>query len=196
MRRWEFYTKGYQELEKEIVFYKEGAVLLLPLLRMNGGPVIMKGLSIKRYLLIFSGSVALAIGIIGIFLPIMPTTPFLLLAAFCYMRSSERLFVWLINHRIFGAYIYNYMNHKAITRGAKIGSLGFLWLTLIISMFITSNLHISLLLLVIGVAVSIHVMTLKTLEPEDLHKYSHQEKVKQNEKLNTGEQNNGSGSNH
>ncbi len=154
----------------------------------------MKGFSIKRYLLIFLGSVALAIGIIGIFLPIMPTTPFLLLAAFCYMRSSERLFVWLINHRIFGAYIYNYMNHKAITKGAKIGSLSFLWLSLTISMLIISNLHLSLLLLVIGAGVSIHVMALKTLEPEDLHKYRHLEEVKQNNKYHAGEQNNSGGS--
>lgn len=142
----------------------------------------MKEFSIKRYLLIFLGSVALAIGIIGIFLPIMPTTPFLLLAAFCYMRSSERLFTWLINHRIFGAYIYNYMNHKAITKNTKIGSLSFLWLSLFISMLVISNLLISLLLLVIGTGVSIHVMSLKTLEPEDLHKYRTQKKVKQNAK--------------
>lgn len=135
----------------------------------------IKGFSIKRYLLICLGSVSLAIGIIGIFLPILPTTPLLLLAAFCYLRSSERLFHWLINHRIFGAYIYNYMSHKAITKSLKIGTISFLWITLCISMFIISNIYMTILLLVIGIGVSIHVMALKTLKPEDLLQSKQQE---------------------
>ncbi len=133
----------------------------------------MKILFIKQYLLILLGSLAMLIGIIGVFLPVLPTTPFLLLAAFCYMRSSKRLYEWLINHKIFGAYIYNYMTHKAVTKSTKISSLTFLWLSLIISMLIISNIYISLILLAIGVGVSIHLVTLKTLKLEDIHKYRH-----------------------
>lgn len=125
---------------------------------------------IKKYLLISAGSLSLALGIIGVFVPVLPTTPFLLLASFCYIRSSSRMYNWLINHKIFGAYIYNYVTHRAIKRSIKIGTLIFLWLTIAISILSVSNLHIRLFLLVVGFGVSVHLLTLKTLKEENSRK--------------------------
>ncbi|QRN86809.1 YbaN family protein [Clostridia bacterium] len=124
--------------------------------------------SIKKIILILLGSIFLALGIIGVFIPILPTTPFLLLTSFCYLRSSERMYKWLINHRIFGAYIYSYITYKAIPKKTKIGTLIFLWSTLLVSMLLVPILHLRLFLLVVGIGVTIHLVMLKTLSTEDL----------------------------
>ena len=110
------------------------------------------------------GSLFLLIGLIGIFIPILPTTPFLLLTAFFYLRSSRRLYCWLIRHRLFGSYINDYMQYRAVRRKAKIAALIFLWLTLFVSMILVPILHVRLFLIVVGIAVSIHLFTLKTLK--------------------------------
>ena len=122
----------------------------------------MKFKSLKKYLLIFAGSISLALGIIGVLLPVLPTTPFLLLSSFCYIRSSNRLYNWLINHKIFGSYIYNYLTYRAVKKSVKIGALIFLWFSLLISILIVSNLHLRIFLVAVGVSVSIHLLTLKT----------------------------------
>lgn len=124
---------------------------------------------LKKYLLILLGSIALVIGIIGIFIPVLPTTPLLLLSAYCFLHSSSRLYIWLIHHKILGPYIYNYLTYKAISRTSKISALIFLWLTLMISMVIISSIHIRIFLLLVGTGVSIHLITLKTLSLEELH---------------------------
>lgn len=128
----------------------------------------MKLYTIKKYLLIILGSLTLILGVIGIFIPVLPTTPFLLLASFCYLRSSERMYHWLINHKIFGAYIYSYMTYKAIPKKTKIGALIFLWSTLSISILLVTSLHIKIFLVAVGIGVTAHLMTLKTLSHEDL----------------------------
>ena len=71
---------------------------------------------VKRKLLIFAGTLSLGLSVIGIVLPIIPTTPFLLLSAACYYKSSERMHKWLINHKLFGKYIKNYMEGKRPVR--------------------------------------------------------------------------------
>lgn len=121
------------------------------------------GRTFRKVLLIAAGSVSLALGAVGVLLPLLPTTPFLLLAAFCYLSSSRRLYDWLINHRVFGAYIYNYVTFRAVKRSVKIGVLVVLWLTLTVSILLVHNLYIRIALVVIGAAVSIHVLTLRTL---------------------------------
>ncbi len=129
----------------------------------------MNILKIKKILLIIVGSVSLVLGVIGILMPVLPTTPFLLLASFCYLRSSEKLYNWLINHHVFGPYIYNYLTYKAIPKKTKIGAIIFLWCSLIISSLIISSLHIKIFLFLIGIAVSLHIITLKTLSKENLN---------------------------
>ena len=73
-----------------------------------------------RAIWIVVGIVALALGAIGVFLPLLPTTPFILLAAFAFANSNERLHNWLLEHNIFGPLVANWRHHGAISRGAKV----------------------------------------------------------------------------
>ena len=88
-----------------------------------------------RYLLMVLGSVALALGVAGIFLPLLPTTPFLLLAAALYFRSSPRLYDWLLSHRHLGPYIRNFRENRAIPLRVKIVSVSLVWVTLLYCTF-------------------------------------------------------------
>ncbi|MGV8147227.1 MAG: YbaN family protein [Alkaliphilus sp.] len=124
---------------------------------------------LKKIALIFAGTLSLTLAIVGIFIPLLPTTPLLLLASFCYIRSSKRLYNWLINHKWFGTYIYNYMTYGAIHSRTKTRALLLLWLSLAISMIIVDRLVLTLLLAVVGVTVSIHILSLKTFDPK-IHK--------------------------
>ncbi len=119
-----------------------------------------------RYLLLAIGTVSVALGLVGVFLPILPTTPFLLLASACFIRSSTRMHRWLMQHRIFGPYLYNYMAHKAIRRSTRNGTLVFLWITLVISGLALRQLHIQILLMAVGVGVTIHLMMLRIIPDE------------------------------
>jgi len=78
----------------------------------------------------------LGLGIIGIFLPILPTTPFLLLAAACYARSSKRFYDWLIGNKWLGTYIRNYMEGKGIPLKVKVFTTSLLWITILFSVFL------------------------------------------------------------
>lgn len=118
----------------------------------------------KKFMLILIGTISLIFGIVGILMPLLPTTPFLLLSSFCYLRSSKRLYNWLINHRILGNYIYNYLTYRAIKKSAKIGAIIFLWISLGLSIFIVESLYLKILLFAIGIGVSIHLLSLKSLK--------------------------------
>ena len=118
--------------------------------------------SIKTYLLVIIGTISLILGTIGIIIPILPTTPFILLASFCYIRSSNRLYYWLINHKLFGKFIYDYLVHKSVKKSAKITAITLLWLSLGITIYLI-NSYISFILIFIGIVVSIHIISLKTL---------------------------------
>jgi uncharacterized membrane protein YbaN (DUF454 family) len=107
------------------------------------------------------------IGTIGVFVPLLPTTPFLLLAAACFIRSSDRLYAWLIHHRWFGSYIRNYREHHAITLRAKVVTLSLLWGVIGYSaLFVARAWWLRSLLGVVAVGVTIHLLQLKTLTPE------------------------------
>jgi uncharacterized protein len=120
--------------------------------------------TLKRYLLIAAGILCVVLGTIGIIMPVLPTTPFLLLAAYCFIRSSDRLHHWLIHHRIFGAYIYHYLEHRAVKKSAKIAALVLLWPSLFISMLIIRRSLVTALLLLVGTAVTWHIMSLRTYQ--------------------------------
>jgi len=127
--------------------------------------------SVKKYLLIFLGTISFALGIVGVILPVLPTTPFLLLASFCYIRSSKRLYNGLINHKIFGEYIYNYLTYRKVKKSTKLGALIFLWISLLTSIVVVSNLYLRIFLIAVGVGVSIHLFTLKTMMEEKKEDY-------------------------
>jgi uncharacterized protein len=120
--------------------------------------------SIRRYLLILAGLLSLALGVVGILIPLLPTTPFLLLSAYCFIRSSDRLYQWLIHHRIFGNYIYLYMKHRSVKKSAKIGALLLLWPSLFISMIIVNRVSVTIILVIIGSLVTLHILSLKTYQ--------------------------------
>jgi uncharacterized membrane protein YbaN (DUF454 family) len=118
-----------------------------------------------KYLLIIAGTIFLGFGIIGIFLPILPTTPFLLLAAACYARSSKRFYNWLMNNRWFGTYIKNYREGRGVPLKVKVFTISLLWITILASVFfIISNFLIEIILIIIAIGVTIHILTIKTIK--------------------------------
>lgn len=117
---------------------------------------------LKKSLLIVAGTLALSLGIIGIFFPILPTTPFMLLTAFCYMRSSQRLYAALLRNRLIGRYVTNYMQGRGVSLRMKLLTLSLLWLTLGCSIALaTNNLAIWIILLAVLVGVTIHIIMLR-----------------------------------
>ncbi len=120
-----------------------------------------------RGILFAAGSFFLGLGIIGIVIPLLPTTPFLLLAAACYARSSKRFYNWLLNNKLFGSYIRNYQEGKGIPLKVKRLSILFLWLTIgITTYFFVNLLLVRIILIIIAIGVTIHILTIKTLIEE------------------------------
>jgi uncharacterized membrane protein YbaN (DUF454 family) len=116
----------------------------------------------KRRLLIAAGTLCAGLGIIGIFVPILPTTPFLLLAAACYMRSSERFYRWLTNNRVFGAYVRNYIEGRGMPIRIKLATILLLWLAIGLSIaFAVQSLVIRIILISIAVGVTIHIALIR-----------------------------------
>ena len=116
-----------------------------------------------KWVLIIAGTIFLGLGIIGIFLPILPTTPFLLLAAACYARSSQRFYNWLMNNKLFGNYIKNYHEGMGIPLKFKIFTISLLWVTILTSSyFIINNFWIEIVLIMIAIGVTIHIISIKT----------------------------------
>ena len=118
-----------------------------------------------KFLFAFLGSVSLALGIMGVFLPVLPTTPFLLLSAALYMRSSQRLYDWLMSHKHLGAYIRNFREHKALPMRVKVVSVTMVWATLLYcAVFVAQEWWMSLLLIAIALGVTIHILSYRTLK--------------------------------
>ncbi len=119
---------------------------------------------LKRALWTSLGTFFLCLGVVGIVIPILPTTPFLLLAAFCYFRGSERMYKWLLSNKWFGEYIKNYREGKGVPLKVKVLAISFLWVAISFSaIFVVDNIWIRIILLIIAIGVSIHIVTLKTL---------------------------------
>jgi uncharacterized membrane protein YbaN (DUF454 family) len=121
---------------------------------------------VKKALLVSAGTICLSLGVIGIVLPILPTTPFLLLAAACYLRSSERLHKWLLNNRWCGEYIKNYQQGKGVPLKTKIAALTILWVAIMYSTFFIVHeiLIAQIVLLVVAVGVSVHLIRIPTFK--------------------------------
>ena len=121
---------------------------------------------IVRWSLMFAGTVFVGIGILGMFLPLLPTTVFFLMAAWCYARSSRRFYDWLHHNRIFGKYLKNYREGKGISRSSKISTIVILWSGILYSIFVTQSTVIHLVLLAIAVGVTIHIITIPTYKEQ------------------------------
>ena len=118
--------------------------------------------NVTRTLLVILGTISVGVGVIGIFVPVLPTTPFLLLAAACYMRSSRRFYNWLTGNRLIGPYVKNYMEGRGMTPKTKAVAITLLWLTIGLTVvFAVHGLTARIVLLVIAVAVTIHVAAIR-----------------------------------
>lgn len=117
----------------------------------------------KRGLFFILGFVSLFLAIFGIFLPLLPTTPFLLLSAYCFARTSNKWYDWLLNHKYFGKIIRDYHQKKGVTLGIKIYALSLLWTTILSSViFVVDLFFVDALLILIALVVSLHIIKLKT----------------------------------
>lgn len=107
----------------------------------------------------------MGLGVAGIFLPLLPTTPFLLLAAALYVRCSPRLYAWLLSNRWLGEYIRNFRENRAIPLRAKIVSLTLMWATMLYCAFALLGewRWMQLLLLAVALGVSWHILSYNTL---------------------------------
>jgi len=117
-----------------------------------------------KILLITIGIISLALGVLGVFLPILPTTPFLLLSASLFAHSSDRMYNWLLNHKVFGEYIRSFREDKAIPLKIKIYSISLLWIVMSVTIFtaVSEKLWLQILLAFIAVGVTIHILSFKT----------------------------------
>ncbi len=135
------------------------------------------GSSLKKGLLLAAGTASVAVGAVGIFLPLLPTTPFLLIAAACFVRSSERRYQWLLSHRVLGPYIRDYREYGAVTRHAKIVTLSLLWGTMCLTAFgFVDSIALRVILLAIAAGVTLHILRMKTMPTDRQHApHSHDE---------------------
>ena len=117
---------------------------------------------IVRWSLMFAGTIFVGIGILGIFLPLLPTTVFFLMAAWCYARSSKKFYNWLHHNKYFGKYLKNYREGKGIMLSGKISSITVLWCGILYSLFTIQLLAIRLLLIAIAIGVTIHIVLIPT----------------------------------
>jgi len=128
--------------------------------------VLVLSATVKRRMFIAAGSISLGIGIIGIAVPLLPTTPFLLLSAYCYSRGSRRLRDRLLSNKIFGGYLKNYLEGKVMSRKAKICSLGILWGVIGFNVvFVVDSILIRIILLAVASGVTVHIARLSSVVP-------------------------------
>ena len=122
-----------------------------------------------RLLLVLLGSISVGMGVIGIFVPGWPTTIFLIIASYFYIRSSDKLYNWLLNNKILGIYLKNYYSGKGMPIKAKIFSIVMMWIFGLLSIFlwIPSNLiTIKILIFILLIIGSIFILRVKSLGSE------------------------------
>ena len=118
---------------------------------------------LKRRLFVIAGTIALGIGVVGIIVPVLPTTPFLLLAAICYMRGSQRLYNALLCNRFIGSYVKNYLAGRGMSLKMKIWTLSLLWVAIVCTAALaTDSLIIRIILAVVLTGVTIHILLIRT----------------------------------
>ena len=118
-----------------------------------------------KYLLAGLGLLSLSLGILGIFLPVLPTTPFLLLASVLFLKSSKSLYDWLMNHPKLGPYISDFLVHKAIPIRVKIISVSMVWITLLYcAVAVAEHWAFRALFVFIATAITVHILSYKTMK--------------------------------
>lgn len=117
----------------------------------------------RRIVYILLGSLFLILGAVGIFIPLLPTTPFWLLTCWFYLRSSEKLYNRAMSNRYFGSYIKGFMVDKAIPIRSKVISISVMWLSAILtSVYLIEYLWVKILLMLISIGVTWHILSFPT----------------------------------
>lgn len=127
--------------------------------------VIINFAAMKIFLAIV-GLLSLGLGVAGVFLPVVPTTPLLLLSAWCFVHSSPRLYEWLMNHPRLGVYIKNFREYRAIPLRVKVVSVGMVWLTIgyCIVAVVDKWWWAQVLMALMATAITWHILSYKTLK--------------------------------
>ncbi len=121
-----------------------------------------------RLLLIGAGFLFTGLGVLGIFLPLLPTVPLLLLAAACFARGSERCHRWLLEHRHLGPMIRSYLYGQGIPRRARWTAIGLVWLTIPLTVFLaTLPVWVKVVLIGIGLGITAYLLRLPAWQPAD-----------------------------
>jgi uncharacterized membrane protein YbaN (DUF454 family) len=141
--------------------------------------------NVLRGLLLCVGTLSVALGVLGIFVPLLPTTPFFLLAASCYARSSTRVHQWLMTNPWFGEYINNYREGRGMPLREKVLTLTALWVTIgFAAAFVIAAWWGKLALLGMALGVTVHLLRLKTYSPAVTHQ--HAKESRQPEEVESG----------
>ena len=117
----------------------------------------------KRAFFVGCGSISLGLGIAGIFLPLLPTTPFLLLASACFLRGSERLHRWLLSHGRLGKYIRDFEAGRGIPARAKVVAIAMMWISIAFAVELVGHPVAAGAMLLVATAVTIYLLRLPTL---------------------------------
>jgi len=121
-----------------------------------------------RIIYIGLGSLMVGIGTLGVFLPGLPTTVFLLAASWCFVKGSPRLNSWLVNHRLFGKYIKSYLENKGMTRKNKVAAILVMWLMIVLSaLFALTSPTARIILAAAGAAGTVSILFVRTVQPEE-----------------------------
>ncbi len=115
-----------------------------------------------RYLLLVIGWLSVALGVIGIFVPVLPTTPFLLLAAACFVRSSRRFYLWLVEHPRLGPWFRDYLEGNGIPLKGKVYAIGLMWASILFSCYLVPLIWARAFMLTSAVLVSLYILRQKT----------------------------------
>lgn len=127
-------------------------------------------MTIARPVFAALGLLFFGLGFIGMFLPVLPTVPFWLLAAACFLRGSARLYKWLMTHPQYGEYIYQYREAKAISNRTRIVAITMLWVGMAISIWIVPVTAVKIGLAIIGTGVTVYLVRMDTLREGDLER--------------------------
>jgi uncharacterized membrane protein YbaN (DUF454 family) len=120
-------------------------------------------MDIKRLLFVSLGTLFLGVGLVGIIVPILPTTPFLLLATSFYARGSDKFHNWLLNNRILGAYIKHYIDGKGMPLKIKLFTIVLLWIAISSTVaFAVDELVLRIVLVLVAIGVSVHIALIKS----------------------------------
>lgn len=133
----------------------------------------------KKLLLLSCGWISLAVGFIGIFLPILPTTPLVVLAALCFSASSPKAYAYLCRNRFFGPYIINYRTKQGVSPAAKARGIIAVWCLLGISALAMQKVWAYVLFSIIGIGVTIHLLMLKTAPKNRPPQFPAPEKIRE-----------------